>query len=139
MTIKLIIPPHCEVNIAEAIRKELQEFIDKVAQREAEVTSVNINSIILTFKVKDTWDVVNIQFDISSGAFQQRFIFWLEDMGTITAEENRSVTAEITAISRETQVNRGKYAHVFNDWVDEKVKVQQLPIVELLVDILYGE
>ena len=121
MTIKLIIPPHCEVNIAEAIRKELQEFINKVAQREAEVTAVYINSIILTFKVKDTWDVVNIQFDISSGAFQQRFIFWLEDMGlSMSAEEERSVTAEIIAISRETLVNRGKYAHIFNDWVDRK-------------------
>ena len=109
MRVQVNIPQHYEADAVEAIRNRIQEFIEEVLHSDAEVTMVKVNSITLTFRMKDTWDLANIHSDIISGIFRQRFIFWLEDMGLeMSTEEQRSVTTEITAIVRVTEVNKGK-------------------------------
>ena len=117
MTVRLKLPQHHEEYVVERVKTKKQEFIDGCLQLEVEVTMVKKNSITCTFRVMDAWDLADIHSDITSGVFKQRFIFWLEDLGlNLSAEEERSVGAEITAISRETEVNKGKYAHTFSKY-----------------------
>ena len=99
--------------IFDMINSNPNEFIIKVFGSHIKFT-VEEGSIILTLIVLDAWDLANIKLDITSGAFKQRFIFWLEDMGlNMTAEEEKSVTAEITAIEEEDEANECKCFCIF--------------------------
>ena len=63
---------------------------------EAEVTFVGPGSVLLKLQVKDTWDVQNFEYDVTSGLFQTRLVSWLREDDVLI--EGGYVRVEITDI-----------------------------------------
>ena len=106
-------PEKYEHVVFEAMKSNRQTFRDGVLLCQAEFT-IDMQCIILNLTMMDSWDLANIQLDMTSGAFKQRLIVWLEDIGLhMTAGEERGVTAEITAIQEEDGASGCKCLCIF--------------------------
>ena len=75
------LPPELEDRVIEKISTEQIHFQERVLKLEAHITFAKKSSIVFQLKVKDMYDLQDIQCDILSGIFLQRFVSWLKDDG----------------------------------------------------------
>ena len=74
VTVDVRTPGKQEYFIVETVKSNSQTFRDRVVHCQVDFT-IDMKCITLTWTVMDTWDLANIQLDMTSGAFKQRLIF----------------------------------------------------------------
>ena len=80
----------------EKVTTEEIHFRERVLKMEAHITFAKKSSVLFQLKLKDMYDLQDLQCDILSGVFLHRFVSWLQDDGFKINKE--LVTTRITGV-----------------------------------------